>query len=228
MNKIVFDDLKNIKQINMLGSESTLYTCSLNNRLYLYKQPNDYTKELANKMSDLININSNYLITPKHIIYGSNYQKPVGYLIEYLEDYQSLYYLKKSQDDIINILKKVKEAIIEMHKLGIIHCDLHPANIMSNKDNIKIIDFDTSKYLNHHPRHYNQYSAKYLENNRLNKAIDIYNFNIDTLSCIYNISWCDIFNFDNIINLNEEQQKVWQKTKEKKELTYDDFLIDRY
>lgn len=228
MDKIYFSDLESISENNMLGSESAIYNCFFNNKFYLYKQPLAFKQDIAEKMNLLTNIDNPYLITPKFIIYGDNYQKPIGYLLYYLEKYKSLYYLKISKEEKIDVLKKVKEAIIEMHKLGIIHCDLHVANIMCSKDDVKIIDLDSSKYLNYEPDDFNSYSQEYLKINKLDKSVDIYNFNIDTFSCLNNIAWDHVFDFDYTANLNDEQNKIWQKTKEKKELTYDDFLIDRY
>ena len=226
MDKIYFSNLEKISENNMLGSESSIYNCFFNNKFYLYKQPHEFKQDIAEKMNLLTDIDNPYLITPKFIIYGDNYKKPIGYLLHYLDGYNSLYDLKLSKEEKINILKRVKMAIIEMHKIGIIHCDLHLANIMYGKNDVKIIDLDSSKYLNYQPDDFNSYSQEYLKINKLSKAVDIYNFNIDTFSCLNNIAWDHVFDFDYKASLTDEQNKIWQKTKEKKELTYDDFLID--
>ena len=228
MDKIYFNELKNVTESNMIGSESTIYKCFFNNRFYLYKQPHEINEYLSEKLNLLKEINNTYLVTPKIIIYGNNFKKPIGYLINYLDNYKSLYDLELSKTEKIKILKMTKLAIIEMHKLEIIHCDLHTANIMYNKNSIKIIDFDASRFLNYVPSYFNKYSKEYLEKNYINESIDIYNFNIDTFCLLNNIAWDSVFKFDDTINLTEAQNKVWKKTKEKKELTYDDFLIDRY
>lgn len=228
VNKIYFNDLKNVSETNMVGSESTIYKCLFNNKFYLYKQPHEINQDLADKLNTLICIKNEYLVTPRIIIYDNNFKKPIGYLLNYLDDYKSLYYLELSKEEKIKILKMTKLAIIKMHKLGIIHCDLHTANIMYNRHDVKIIDFDSAKFLNYNPGYFNQYSREYLEQNIISKAIDIYNFNIDTFALLNNIAWDNVFKFDYITSLTNEQMKIWQKTKEKKELTYDDFLIDRY
>ena len=229
MDNIYFSDLDSITDTELLGSESTLYNCTFNNKIYLYKQPNHFSNNLEEKIKALSNISNSNLITPKFIIYGDKYKKPIGCLIEYLNKYKSLYYLNCYKEEKIKILKQVKNVIIEMHKVGIIHCDLHIANIMYYNNDVKIIDFDSSKYLNYIPKHFNQYSQDYLNTHSIiTKGIDIYNFNVDTFSFIYNVDWNNVFNFDYTVNLNKEQNEVWQKTKEKKELTYDDFLIDRF
>jgi Kae1-associated kinase Bud32 len=43
-------------------------------------------------------------------------------------------------------LKKAGEALSKMHKLGIVHGDFTPANILVDRDEIKIIDFGLSQF----------------------------------------------------------------------------------
>lgn len=117
-----------------------------------------------------------------------------------------------------------------MHKLGIIHCDLHTANIMYKESDIKIIDFEDASYRNIIPDHFSKHSKNYLEHNTLSPSVDIYNFNIDTVSILYNVSWSDIFEYSFTFEnkLTPKQKEIWVKTKEKKELTSNDYLIDYY
>lgn len=228
MNKIYFSDLNDLIENEQLGSESIRYNCIFDGKEYLYKQPLTFNENDARKMQKLTNINNPSLVTPKHIIYGDRFAKPIGYLLEYYNNYQSLYFMNTPIDEKIKILKTAKQKIITMHNYGIIHCDLHLANIIYKDDDVKIVDFDTSKYLDYSAHAYNKYTKMYLENNYLDKSVDIYNFNIDTFSCLYKITWDDVFRLDFTKTLTNEQNNIWQKTKERKELTYDDFLIDRF
>lgn len=228
MDKIYFSDLNNLIENKHLGSESIRYNCIFNNKEYLYKQPLTFNEEDANKMKKLTNINNSSLVTPKLIIHGDRYGKPIGYLVDYYDNYKSLYFADLPLEQRIKVLKITKEKIITMHNYGIIHCDLHLANIILHDDDVKIVDFDTAQYLNYSAHTYNKYTSMYLENNKLSESVDIYNFNIDTFSYLYRIAWDEVFRLDFTKKLNAEQNNVWQKTKERKELTYDDFLIDRF
>ena len=51
-----------------------------------------------------------------------------------------------SEDDAVSYLKQMASAIAEMHKVGILHRDLKPGNIMLREDNsIALIDFGLAK-----------------------------------------------------------------------------------
>ena len=224
MLEVAFNELESVvENPKMMGSESILCDCYLDGKHYIYKQPNSYNIDTFNKMKALAKIQNEHLLLPKIFVFQT---KPIGYLLPYLDGYESFYNLKKNKTEKIKLLKKAKDVIIEMHKYGIIHGDLHTANIMYKDDDIKIIDFESSKYLNYEFGETNDYSIEYLKRHKPNKNVDIYNFNIDTISILYKYNWHYVFNKEKLET--DEQLKVWQKTKEKKRLTYNDFLIDRY
>ncbi len=225
LKKISFSDLKNVEENNnLLGSESILCDCFYENKHYIYKQPNGYDEETFKKMMSLSKISNEYFLIPKIFVYQNN---PIGYLLPYLDGYKSFYEIDdKTKKQKIKLLKLAKEAIISMHNEGIIHGDLHTANIMFKDNDIKIIDFESVKYKKYSFGNMNDFSKEYLKINKPNKSIDIYNFNIDTVSILYNYNWHYVFQKQKLDT--KEQQLIWQKTKEQKKLTYSDFLIDRY
>lgn len=230
MNIVHKEDLKNLcLQEDFQGSEANFYTCLFDNKHYIYKEP-IYTinKDSLKLYQKLESINETSLLIPKIFVFKN---RIIGHLTEQLFNYSLLYDLKNNTiDKKIQILKLVKEKIVKMHELGIIHCDLHIYNVMYNNENIKIIDFENCSYKDIIPIYFSHYSKNYLRNNPLSPSVDIYNFNIDTASILYNVSWPDIFKFSFTFEdkLTPRQKEIWVKTKEKKELTSNDYLIDYY
>ena len=214
----------------MLGSEADIFTCKLDDKEYIFKKLYCINKEQIAKLKRISSINESALVTPKILVKSvdNNY---IGYLTEYFKNSKTLYTLMetKTNAEKIDILKKARKIIELMHQYDIIHCDLHSANILYDGSICKIIDFDLCAYKKYRPTSYNMYATKYLANNELDKVLDTFIFNIDTISIIYNISWPDVLThspvFENKMSTN--QNKIWQKVKEKK-LAYEDFLIDHY
>lgn len=213
---------------DFLGSQADFYTCNFNNRRYIYKELCDIHNNALNLYQELEQISESFLLIPKLFVMKN---RIIGHLTEELLNYSLLFNLQlQSTEEKIKMLKLIKEKIIEMHKLGIIHCDLHTANIMYKESDIKIIDFEDASYRNIIPDHFSKHSKNYLEHNTLSPSVDIYNFNIDTVSILYNVSWSDIFEYSFTFEnkLTPKQKEIWVKTKEKKELTSNDYLIDYY
>lgn len=228
MQIIQKENLENLQlQKDFWGSESDLYTCILNNKKYVYKELYINTN-ILNLYRELENVNEESLLIPKILVFKN---RIIGHLTKELENYSLLFDLQESSfEEKIRMLKLIKEKIVIMHEYGIIHCDLHTANIMFKENDIKIIDFESCSYSDIKPSCFNSHSSNYLKENKLAPSVDIYNFNIDTASILYNVSWSDIFDysykFEN--RLTPLQKKVWVKTKERKELTSNDYLIDYY
>lgn len=221
------ENLENvIYQEEMLGSQADLYTCFFDNKIYVYKEPFNYSQNMIDLHERLATVHNRELILPEILV--SEHNKIVAYLTS-LSNFSELYYLKSLKlKKKIFILKQAKKTIMSMHKDNIIHCDLHIANILYKDGKIRIIDFDSCVYGNNKPESLNKYAKSYLETNDISPSLDIFMFNILTISFLYNIAFFDVFNFDFICNLDEEKKEIWQKTKSKKELTYDDFLINYY
>lgn len=231
--KIISEEkLKNIKYNgSLLGSESDLFNCTYNKNEYLLKKLFYYLSEdHIQKLYSLSKLKTESLVLPKYLIYNE-YQKICGYLVLFYENYKSFYDIaSESKETKIKLLKQAKEKIISMHDNGIIHRDLHPANIIYQDNDVKLIDFDSCFYNNITTGSYNKFSKSYLEINKLSPSIDIFNFNLDTISILYNIQWNEILNFEYVFEerLDSNQKEIWVKTKQKKELTNNDFLIDFY
>lgn len=51
--------------------------------------------------------------------------------------------------DVLKLMLKILDIVIEIHNRGIIHCDLKPSNIMLYRDKVYIIDFGIASALGH-------------------------------------------------------------------------------
>lgn len=216
------------------GANSDLYHCEYQNIKYLYKKLYSFSDELQSKLQALMKNQNASLNLPQYIVFDKG--KPTGYLLKPLVNYKLFYHLSDhKREEIIKLLKLAKKSIISMHQDGIIHCDLHPANIMyhENNDDIKIIDFDRCSYngISSDIKNDNFLCNYYLSNHKLDMSFDIFLFNLSAISLLYKIAYDDILkpNFINVTNQkieNKKQEEIWQKIKQKKELTHNDFFID--
>lgn len=228
MEIIEIKDLENLTfNKHMIGSIADFYTCSFNGKNYVYKDFYDINDSDISLFNGLSEINQDFLTTPAYLV---KKEKISGYLTDYLLDYKTLF---KSEEDmnIVNLLKRIKQRIIDMHNVGIVHCDLHPANIMYNGSDIKIIDFDRCQYKGFFPIIFSKYVNEYCEKRPLDYSVDIFIFNISTLAILYNVFYRDVLDYDFIEHkhfTNEDQIRTWQKIKKLEKLTYDDFLINYY
>lgn len=75
-------------------------------------------------------------------------------VMEFLDGVSLKKYLQRkggkiSVDEILNIMRPVMESLTQVHKIGLIHRDISPDNILITKFNeVKLIDFGAAKYSN--------------------------------------------------------------------------------
>ncbi len=102
--------------------------------------------------------------------------------MSYINGYQLNKYPFSSFNNKIEIFLKVIEAVKKLYSKNIIHCDLKPSNILiDEKDEIKIIDYDISRY---NLEKNNQYisihycSLEQINNQEITKLTDIYSLGV--------------------------------------------------
>ncbi|KAF0539814.1 kinase-like protein [Gigaspora margarita] len=71
-----------------------------------------------------------------------------GNLRQYLQSKWQEGTFKISLNEIINIAKKITLALMRLHENAIIHCDLHPKNILINNGEFLIADFGLARKIN--------------------------------------------------------------------------------
>ena len=75
-------------------------------------------------------------------------------VMEFLDGVSLKKYLQRkggkiSVDEVLTIMRPVMESLTQVHKLGLIHRDISPDNILITKSNeVKLIDFGAAKYSN--------------------------------------------------------------------------------
>lgn len=154
---ILRDDIKFMYK-NDITNENIIYL--RNNKCLLHIKEKNY--DYVIKFFDIKNYDDfdetkevYEILKNKNIKYVANHinfviKDKYGYIIyEYIMGMNLKEYILKNEltyDMIMKIFFQIVDALDELHKLNIIHCDLKLQNIMINSDNnIKIIDFDLSK-----------------------------------------------------------------------------------
>ena len=74
-----------------------------------------------------------YELTLEHVIYS-----------EYSTDYENSLNKHKSEYH-----SSIKNLVSRLHAIGIVHCDLHSSNIVVNDDDVRLIDFGESYFIEH-------------------------------------------------------------------------------
>ena len=125
-------------------------------------------------------------VFPNNIFYVDG--KYVGYTTDYFEDYKAICFrMYKNKYDLNKkkkIMKKIVKLLSDMHELGIVHGDLHTANVICNKKDIKMIDFEKIRIreLEDEPI----FVKKRLE--------DIYYLNLMILSILFDVNMSYVMN----------------------------------
>lgn len=176
INELIF---KSNEQIGN-GYFGIVKRCEYNDKIYAYKElyhPEEIlTPTNIYKFESLKKINKDYINTPEILVNSGNRLR--GYLSENIVGDVIGDLIGKDTNIIIKALKKSSENLKKIHNLGIIHCDIHPSNII----NSCFIDFDNSSYQNVKPN-YNQldiYARCFIDKYGLVKELDIAMFNLLT------------------------------------------------
>ena len=140
------NNLSNMKKLNLpLHEESEIYV--LDNSLYKIYYPYFRTSQRKETVDKLNTLDNSNCVIP---LYGINNQKNefCGIVMNYLKDYYTLsYYLKHYSiklEDRKKIVKLLAEILQYLDSMGICYYDIHSENFMINKDDLKVIDLDSS------------------------------------------------------------------------------------
>lgn len=188
MERVKINNLRINKGIGF-GSYSDIFRVEYNNKEYAFKKFLDKNivrnQEFLEKIDILSNIPLEKSILPKFIV---EEKEEIGYLTE-LEDYKDLGFLYSlSMEEKINKLRLVKSSLLEIHKEGIIHSDIHTGNFLLRSS--KLIDFDNStykKFLTDFDK-CSREAKKFIKNKGISKDLDIYLFNLMTFRILNNIT----------------------------------------
>lgn len=119
-------------------SDGILYKKDNHHLIKRYKE--DF--ELLREYEELRNC-----IFPENMFYVDN--KYVGYTTPYFENYKSINFRMYKNKYTINqkkkIMKKIVKLLVKLNENDIIHADLNTSNIICDKKDVKLIDFDRIK-----------------------------------------------------------------------------------
>ena len=224
INELLFDE----NNIIGAGHYGIVKKCTYNGKTYAYKELYEPNKTLTPmniyKFESLSKLNKEYMELPKILIEKN--KNNIGYLTEYLNEDVLLKSINLESSVIITKLKIIKQKLEEMHKLGIIHCDIHSLNIVGNK----FIDFDGSCYKNIKPSYlmidpnYDRYG--------ITPELDIGMFNLVTYQLLFGYdhgikALIGIRNED-FGNFNDEQIEICENLIYSDELPTKKYLIDTF
>lgn len=218
------------------GSESIIY--KRNDEVFKilnYRNINLRTKARLEKIAE--SGLDKYLTVPTSEIYVD--YKFYGYGMDYAGVNLKKYLHKKkvSRDEIIEILHKVKECLINLHDANFVHGDLKLSNILVNDGEVKITDVNNMKLGILSPVYLNMLSSYLMPYYGHGKALDIHAFNYITF-CLLNYTGnykYDLLRFDTDSffmhmsdDISEETiQPIVNPDKKLKKVDVP-FLIDKY
>ena len=148
-----FDERVAIKEFFMQGlndrdKESGTVSVTIERNLEQFQEQREKFKKEAQRIRKL----SNPHIIRVHDLFEEN--GTTYYVMDFIDGESLAERLKRtgeplSEEEVLNILPQILDALKTVHDAGIWHLDLKPANIMIDKaGNVKLIDFGASKQLN--------------------------------------------------------------------------------
>lgn len=177
----VYRILKNIKKTD----KKQVSIIDLDNKKYILKRVNNSDVSLINMLKNEVNALYKLKESSKvPQIYYYNFSENNNMIIIELIKGKTINELRFENDkQKVSIMLKILDAIKEIHKLGVIHCDLKPDNIILDLNkNIKILDFGIS--INNKINYFTGYgNARYcskeqLTNKNFDFTTDIYSLGV--------------------------------------------------
>lgn len=184
---------------------------------------NELNEELINELKYLNYLNLKEITNPLDLIIINNQIK--GFSMKYFNGFRFDFYTEKYSKK-IELLKKAKEQIQNIHRNNIIIGDLHDGNILYNEKQVIFCDPDGLLF-NKKVKRQNIWEKEYYDYfKEVDKRCDIYLFNILTLALIQKRSWSTIKHMD-IGFKNNELSKILSFINDFKESNYDcSYMID--
>lgn len=195
VKKISVNNIKVEQEKFDFGDESSIYKLQGRKRLYkewFIRKNNDEKshKIISNKVNKLEILETKkdlfkYMVKPKELVIDSNYY--TGYIMDCYDGEKLERYL--NYKDTVILLKKIKEALLELEKNGVMYFDLNRSNILYKKENeeldFRIIDIDNSKVEDRDMDFLPPFIRKYkLKGGNLDKNALIYAYNHLTVTLL--------------------------------------------
>lgn len=193
MKIIDYNSLKINERVISSGSFGRIYKCIYENNIYAYKEfkSPSFLKGRKRKLDQISKINEEFLITPKFWVQKNN--NKVAYLTKLLNGKDLASIESYSLEYKIHILSIIKNEIMKMHSLGLIHADISSSNIIIENKTPYFVDFDNSSYNNiiMNISDSSDITQEFIKKYGIIKELDIFLFNLLTFEiineCNYNL-----------------------------------------
>ena len=202
MRHVDSERLKNVYLINH-ARESFINKCNFKGKRYIQKVFNLTSlvdlDSLDERFDLLSSLNLEHSIIPEYITEIDGQVN--GYLTELVLFYDI--------DSILNPLERyralfqIKEALLELHKNGIVHGDVHSGNILSKDNTYCLSDFDnyecSSEGIHLNTRNSLFCARDFIEKNGITEDLDVFLFNILTFKVLSGVDYI-YYDPKNIVN----------------------------
>lgn len=186
----------------------TLYHSCSEKNIYkkdnlLLKRYNILDEQTIKKIVYFNSFNLSFTAKPTHLLKID--KKYLGYVMEIKDNYKSLNNCKDlSIYEKYQLLLKLKYYLDELHKYGIIYGDLNPENILTNGNDIYLINIVNSKYDRLNFTSYSNNLIRYMDNNGImDYNLDNYMFNLLTICFLNDLEYDNVLDpVNNILDNN--------------------------
>lgn len=189
MKHVNIDELQRVNIYFGEGSFSEVHQVEYDDEMFAYKKfyDKDFVKKnkLEEKFDILTKKNLKHSVTAEYLV--DNKSGCCGYLTKPLN--KGDFSVIRKRKDIYETLLRLKESINEIHCNGIIHGDIHSGNVLFEKGNTFLIDFDNCKFENNKGlkpnfKMFSSPAREFIKRNGIIKNLDIYMFNVLTYSLL--------------------------------------------
>lgn len=187
-------NIDNLKILNVLGwgAYGIVYNCKYKNRVYAFKEFRDpnkiFTSRFKHKINSISEFNINKSIVPEKMVLNSD-ETPLGYLTKRTEKFE--FHDLSSLNKKIECLQNIKQSILELHEIGVIHTDIHSGNFLKYGSKFYLCDFDNCAFNSYRPllRNCSEAAYTFIKEFGLIEEIDVYLLNLLTFAVINNVRY---------------------------------------
>lgn len=195
MEKIFLESKNfNFKQ-TFFGYESNVFLCDDDNLIKIFKTNNSEVLNNKYKKLEILSHLSTNDVLPNALIYIDGIFK--GYKSVYRKNFYPINGFEQNRKIKFKILKDILEKMNYYHSLNIYLGDIHQNNVLFNKETKEVIlcDLDNFSINNLDFDKTNNYQNLYLQSSTSKEYMDLFIFNLLTISYIQNISYPYVLDF---------------------------------
>jgi len=214
---------KALKEFEFLdyGNFSNVFKVKFYDEYFAYKEFKKlYDNVIIDNICEMTEVDfGEHYLTPFYMVEKELHWRFPGYLMYCPDDIEDLWMVVNNRLRYLKFAKLLVQNLHKEHKY--IHGDVNPSNFFVNTDEdlVYLGDFDSTLKIGQEPEtkfSFSNFTREYLKYYKFDEKIDVYNFNLTTLSVLLNKSEEEIFELlltDNC-DLLESNQDVKKLSKE--------------